>query len=107
MTTATDTQGTVIAGRIVPVVPKQWLENLRHMVGAEPRYKKSQWGFRNHFCAAVEGEDIKVLRAMESAGLVHSGMTINDGRDQYFHITYEGCRAIELGPAATRRAMGI
>lgn len=94
-------------GPTEPVVPKQWLDTLRHMTGAEPRYKKSQWGFRNHFCAGVDGDDIKMLKEMESAGLVHSGMKINDGRDQYFHITYDGCRAIGLGPAAIKRVFDV
>lgn len=43
---------------------------------------------------------------MEKLGLVQAGKVINEGRDQYFHATLAGCRAIELHKAGITRALG-
>ena len=78
------------------------VELLTHMLGAGFHVKKRHHGYRNHFCAQVA--DATMLE-MQAAGLVVPGVKINDGRDQYFHATREGCRVAGLGKAATNRAM--
>ena len=87
-----------------PVVMRQWLDILRHMLGASRERRKRDHGFRNYFCALVGGEDYTTLQEMEQAGLVKSGLSINGGKMQHFHATIEGCEAIGLSKAAIKRA---
>ncbi len=56
-------------------IPDKHKELLRHMLGADSRYRKKQWGFRNHYCADdnLECPDRKELDKMELVGLVKSG----------------------------------
>ena len=44
------------------------IDNLKHMLGADSRYKKRDWGFRNRFCAG--GDDVASMKRLESNGLV-------------------------------------
>lgn len=81
------------------------VELLTHMLGAGFHIRKRQHGYRNHFCAAIGGAHYVAMIEMEAAGLVTAGHKINDGGDQYFHATREGCRVAGLGKAATKRAM--
>jgi len=46
---------------------------LQHMLGADSRYKKRQWGFRNHFAAEPGHTDFKTLEILESKKLVKRG----------------------------------
>ena len=85
------------------VLPR-WMDKLRHMLGAGPERRRKDHGFRNYYCASAESESYRVLREMEIAGLVRAGGFINGGRDQYFHATIAGCKAIGLSKAAIERA---
>jgi hypothetical protein len=67
-------------------------QKLQHMLGADSRYKKKQWGFRNHFCATVGTPDDIELIEMEKNGLVKSGNRIED-RVFYF-ATKAGAKAV-------------
>ena len=67
-------------------------ELLRHMLGADSRYKKKQWGFRNHFCAGEGHLDLPFLREMEQIGLVKSREFMNE---IFFSATKKG--ALEIG----------
>lgn len=71
------------------------LDNIRHMTGSEPRYKRNQWGFRNHFCAGKKGQDFKSMQKLLSAGYVVQG--IEQGTSVFFQATKEGCEAIGMG----------
>lgn len=77
---------------------------MRHMLGATRERTKRDHGFRNHYCTVIGSESYAMLLKMEAAGFVKAGRRINDGRDQYFHVTVEGCRAIGLSKAAVKRA---
>ena len=66
---------------------------LQHMLGADSRYLKKQWGFRNNFLAEKESDDYKELIKMESLGLVRCGTGWRDS-DAYFAATIEGAKAI-------------
>ena len=65
---------------------------LQHMLGADDRYKKKQWGFRNHFCAGEGHTDLPDLFEMENLGLVKSGSTMGG---LTFWATKKG--ALEIG----------
>lgn len=78
------------------------LDNLRHMLGADPqRYKPRQWGFRNYF-ACGGGEQEESMRRLEAAGFVQQGRPF--GGSFYFHATEEGCRAVGMNAAQIKRA---
>lgn len=68
------------------------MDNLRHMLGADSRYKKSQWGFRNHYCSSLSGNDYESMIRMEKQGLVKRG--IQQENSIFFHAKEEGCKAI-------------
>ncbi|MBP6821522.1 MAG: hypothetical protein KA368_08265 [Acidobacteria bacterium] len=84
---------------------QKWIEDLRHMLGAVSNVKKSNWGYRNHYCAGVGSEDEASFTEMEKAGLVTRGRVINDGNSVFFHATEAGMDAIGLKPAQKKRAM--
>ena len=67
-------------------------ELLQHMLGADSRYKKKMWGFRNHFAATPGTKDCIELEEMEKLGLVTSGIR---GQYKVFWATKKG--AIEIG----------
>lgn len=70
---------------------------LQHMLGADSRYKKKEWGFRNHFCAGDNPEcpDRLALERMESLGMVKSGERFGD---KTFWATEFGAIAIGFKP---------
>lgn len=85
-------------------IDPDWESKLRHMLGAGAERPKRDHGFRNHYCTSVGSGCHGVLLEMQEAGLVRAGRSINKGRDQYFHATIEGCKAIGLSAAAIKRA---
>ena len=84
------------------------LENLRHMLGAEPgRYPKSRWGFRNRFVLDAIGTDcvdLRSMRRLEAHGYVQRGSGLANNLI-YYHATEAGCEAIGLTKAQIKRAM--
>jgi hypothetical protein len=77
---------------------------LTHMLGAESHIKKSNWGYRNYYCAEVGGKDESDLMKMAKRGLVERGHTINEGNSVYFFATERGMDAIGLTAAQKKRA---
>lgn len=68
------------------------LDNLRHMLGAEPERPRKSWGFRNYFCAGDSD-----VPSMER--LVVAGWALNRGaRDgsTYYSATRAGCVAVGM-----------
>jgi tRNA A37 N6-isopentenylltransferase MiaA len=63
------------------------------MLGADSRYKKKQWGFRNHFCASVGTADDIELKEMEKLGLVKHRQY--DKNQVYYFATKKG--AVQIG----------
>lgn len=78
---------------------------LTHMLGAESHIKKSQWGYRNYYCAGVGGKDEQDLIKLANIGLVRRGLTINEGEDVYFFATEKGMDAIGLTTEQKNRAL--
>lgn len=72
-------------------------ELLQHMLGADSRYMKKQWGFRNHYCASDNPNcpDRLELENMERAGLVKSGERLSY---KTFWATEAGAVAIGFKP---------
>ena len=92
------------ADQLQAIVKPQWLDLLRHTLGAGRERRKSQHGYRNRFCAGVGSPDYAEFRAMEAAGFAQAGPAINDGTSRYFRATVAGCELIGLSKAATKRA---
>jgi len=79
---------------------------LRHMLGADSRYKKSQRGFRNHFCAGKGHHDMATLEELEGDGrVIRRKPCALFGDDVVFNATKEGCEFIGLHKAAIKRAL--
>lgn len=77
-------------------------ELLQHMLGADSRYLKKQWGFRNHFCAnkSLNDPDTAELDAMEKDGLVKSF----EGEEyRIFKATEKGALLIGFKPYQLRK----
>lgn len=68
---------------------------LKHMLGADERYEKSLWGFRNRYLADKKDDDFIRLREMERKGYVKS-YDYND--DMMFCATRKGAVAIGFEP---------
>jgi len=67
---------------------KELLHILRHAIG----YPKHM-GTRNNYCVSLEdGGRLAECRALVDLGLMWEGRTINDERDQYFHVTTLGVK---------------
>ena len=76
---------------------------LRHMLGADERYAKKKWGFRNYYCAS-DNPNCKSrieLEKMETLGLVTSGELMGY---KTFWATKEGAVAIGFKPYQLRNA---
>lgn len=80
--------------RYVALLPED-MDNLRHMLGAEERYKKRDWGFRNRYNSHEGDESMERLIANY---LVVRGETINDGKSVMYYATFAGCLRAGLSP---------
>ena len=77
-------------------------ELLQHTLGADSRYKKKDWGYRNHFCAGDPGDpDRSELEKMETLGLVTSGERFSY---KTFWATKAGAIAIGFKPYQLKNA---
>lgn len=84
------------------MISGSYKELLQHMLGADERYKKKQWGFRNHYCSVGHGEEHSMLLDMEKKGLVYRGRKVDEGY-QFFRATTEGAKAIGFKPYQLRK----
>jgi hypothetical protein len=75
---------------------------LQHMLGADSRYMKKEWGYRNHYCASdnKECKDRIELEKMEREGLVKSGERLGS---KTFWATKAGAVAIGFKPYQIRK----
>jgi len=81
-----------------------WVELLRHTLGAGKYIRKSKHGYRNRFCACAGSDEDNAFQQMVAAGLATKGSAINGGELVYYRATVEGCKAIGMSKAATKRA---
>jgi len=78
-------------------------ENLQHMLGADSRYKKNQWGFRNRFSAG--GDDVISMKRLEDLGFVRevkSSVFID-----MFVATEAGCKHLGFNKKQIANAMNF
>ena len=76
-------------------------ELLQHTLGADSRYLKKQWGFRNRFCSSVECTDHNELLELEKMGFMTSGERFGQ---IMFWATKEGAKAIGFKAYQLRNA---
>jgi len=81
------------------------IENLRHMLGAESRYKYTSWGFRNRYMATLDEADLdrQSMLRMAEKGLVIGGTITEHG--QMFYATESGCKHIGLEDFQIKNAL--
>jgi len=80
------------------------IKKLRHMLGANPEIKKpSQFGSRNYYLTANEGQGMEAMRRLETAGLVWEGACLEN--ETYFHANEAGCNKIGFTRTQIRRAI--
>jgi len=75
-------------------------EILKHMLGADSRYKKSEWGFRNHFTVSQGREEFSALILMKDEGLVVGGKRFDE---HVFWATEKGARHIGFNTKMVNR----
>lgn len=71
------------------------IETLRHMLGAEGRYAKCDWGFRNYYCA--EASDKKTLARLDA--IVAKGYAVKGrpaSHNQYYYATKQTAEFLGL-----------
>ena len=78
------------------------MDNLRHMLGAELRYHRKQWGFRNHF--APSPADIPSMKRLEAAGYISEGREYGH-MEHFYHATEAGCKAAGLSKSRIKVAL--
>jgi len=91
----------------MPELTKKQNEDLRHMLGVVSNVKKSNWGYRNYYCAGVGSQDEASFTQLVEAGLATRGRVINEGDSVYFHATEAGMDAIGLTLAQKKRAKEV
>lgn len=67
-------------------------EILQHTLGADSRYKKSQWGFRNHYQASKNHVNRKEVERMVKEGLMEYYFV--HGMGDVYSATEKGMGAI-------------
>lgn len=65
---------------------KKCADFMRHALGLGT----SKVEFRNYYCVDVGSKDADFLNQMVTEGLLSAGNKINDGHDQYYHVTVGG-----------------
>jgi len=76
-------------------------KNLQHMLGADSRYTKKQWGFRNHFSAG--GDDVLSMKRLEKEGFVRE--IKSSLCDDLYVATEAGCKQIGFNKKQIANAM--
>lgn len=65
---------------------------LTHILGADPRNKKSDWGYRNYFADTPNSLDQSSFEEMIDLGLVVKGTV--DENYVHYHATKKGARVL-------------
>ena len=79
------------------------MDNLRHIVGADPQSAKSSWGHRNYFAASPNTPNHESMERLVAAGYAKcSGERFEC---LYYHATPEGLDALGFTKAQKQRAM--
>lgn len=78
---------------------------LRHTLGVHSGIKPRDYGYRNRFQATVGSDNYQALTELVTLGLMIKGGTANEGRQQWFHATEAGCRALDFNAKQIANAM--
>ncbi len=79
---------------------------LEHMLGADSRYAKKKWGWRNYFYLSHRtGESYEALKSLQERGFLQANAPRFNSDGGCFYATEYGCRAIGLHKAAIKRAL--
>ena len=81
-------------------ITEKQTELLQHMLGADSRYLKKHWGFRNHFCTSINSVDYLPLKDLEDKRMVKSGTRFDY---EAFWATEKGAKAIGFKPYQLRK----
>jgi hypothetical protein len=87
-----------------PELTKEERDVMTHATAADA--KKSKRGFRNHFCVTIGSDHDTLWQGLVKKGVASVGCKINDSTSQYFHVSEQGCKLLELEGQALQRAMG-
>ena len=90
-----------LADRVVTLEPGD-VEKLKHALGADSRYAKSKWGWRNYYLAG--GLAHQAFDRLVAAGFASQGRRMGD--ETYFHATRAGAKLAGLNSAGIKRALG-
>ena len=78
--------------------PEQ-LHILQHSLGCDKygqRERQCANYYRDHYCVGLDNAaTLADIRALVAHGWMREGHTINEGRDQYFHVTQLGISAMK------------
>ena len=68
---------------------------LKHTLGADSRYTKKEWGFRNHYCVSVGTPDHDLLQDLESKGYMVMGRSTYAGENsRFYRATRKACELL-------------
>ena len=78
---------------------------IRQALGCHAQRPKSQWGFRNHYCAGVGTEGHNTCKEMLRLSYLEPFGFTTDGGSQYFRVTLRGMVNLGLGEEIISRAL--
>lgn len=70
------------------ILTEEQREILLHTLGVD-RPNRAPW--RNYYCDRVDSPE---LEALVTLGAMQRGVTLNEGRDRYYHVTPDGAAAV-------------
>ena len=74
------------------------IETMRHALGAST--PSAALGFRNYYCVSAGSSGEKLLKRMVHRGFMRRGVSINGGRDTYYHVVVEWVKRLVPQPEA-------
>lgn len=77
-------------------------EILQHCLGADSRYKKKEWGFRNFYMASKAHVNFRELKKMTKLGMLTHHFVI--GMGDIYSATELGCRLLGFTKVQITRA---
>lgn len=83
-------------------VTSKEIELMRHALGIYGCTKRSNWGFRNHFCADSGTQDDLILQSLARRGFVRCNARPRTGMN-FYQCTVAGCSAAGLGKTKSKK----
>jgi hypothetical protein len=90
------------------IITERQKQVLQHALGADSRYKKRQWGFRNNYFAEEGHHSWDVLLELTKLGLMQRHEPNREFvTGSYFYATVEGAKAIGFNSAQIKRTFDL